>query len=96
MAIENACAGAVTLATVGGGVVISITFIKGSWKGVTRSTVKEIFQAKLRVKTENWGSKFLTPVVGESIESMGVTPPFNFSDQDSWDMRTCWESCQVY
>ena len=52
--------------------VISISCIKGSWGG--GSTAKEIFQAKSRVETENfetenWGSKFLTPVAGGNIES---------------------------
>ena len=60
-------AGAFSLAIVGrGGVIISITHIKGSWEGVvTRSTF-----FRRRVKTENWGSKFLTLVAGGSIESM--------------------------
>ena len=45
--------------------------------GVVRiwSRVKVKFWPRSRVKAENWGSKFLTPVAGGSIESMQPTSP---------------------
>ena len=33
------------------------------------------FLGKVKGQDRNWRSKFLTPVAGGRIESMGVTPP---------------------
>ena len=50
----------------GGGLLIGVVRI---W-----SRVKVKFWSRSRVKAENWGSKFLTPVAGGSIESISQHP----------------------
>ena len=54
--------------------------------GVVRiwSRVKFKFWSRSRVKAENWGSKFLIPVTGGSIELLSISIRFESSGSRFW------------